>query len=170
MQQQTNKLLPVLLGAFVITFISVFPLLNLINIVCCAGIMVGGFVGVHLYNKECLKYNQELTNKDSVFIGLLSGIFSAVLVSVFTVLTTMFAEVNPIQEVVDMMQQFGFPTTPETDQILNSLSDEFDKHGFSPTLSVITFVLNLIIYPLFAMLGALISYSIIKKRNEATKI
>lgn len=170
MQQQPNKLLPVLFGAFVITFISVFPLLNFINVFCCAGIMIGGYAGVHMYNKECQKYNQELTNKDSIFIGILAGIFSGVLVSVFTVLTTMFSDINPMTEITDLMNQFGFPSNPEADKLMNSLSDEFDKHGFSPTLAVVTFVINMVVNPLFAMLGALISFTIIRKRNEAPKV
>lgn len=170
MQQQPNKLLPVLFGAFVITFISVFPLLNFINVICCAGIMIGGYAGVHMYNKECIKCNQQLTNKDSMFIGILAGVFSAVLVSIFSMVTTMFSDINPMQEINNMMHQFGFPSTPETDQILYSLSDEFDKHGFSPTLAIITFVINIIVYPLFAMIGALISFSVINKRKGTTQV
>ncbi|MBW7855296.1 MAG: hypothetical protein B6D43_04550 [Ignavibacteriales bacterium UTCHB1] len=149
--------------------ISIVPLLNFINLLCCAGIMIGGYVGVVYYNKECVKFNVNITNKDAVFIGLLSGLLSGVIVSGFTILTAMFSDLNPMVETTKMLTEMGIPVTPEAEEIIKKLSMEFDKYGFSPTLSIVTFVLNLIIYPVFGMFGSLISYSLIVGKKNLHK-
>ena len=42
---RANKIKPVITGTLIMTAIAVLPVLNLINVFCCAGIMAGGFAG-----------------------------------------------------------------------------------------------------------------------------
>ena len=165
MSSSPNRLMPVLFGALVMTLISTFPVLNLINVLCCAGIMLGGFAGVFFYNKQIRDTSIELTTKDGGIIGLLSGIISAILVSGINLLMVLFSDVNPITEAYGILENFGQQLPPEVNETMDKFSDEFNRHGFSPTLSVLSLIINLVIYPLFGDVGATIGVSIIKKRK-----
>lgn len=165
MSSSPNRLMPVIFGALVMTLISTFPLLNLINVLCCAGIMLGGFAGVFFYNKQIRDTSIELTTKDGGIIGLLCGIISAVLVSGINLLMVLFSDVNPITEAYALLEKFGQQLPQEVNETMDKFSDEFNKYGFSPTLSVLSLIINLVIYPLFGAVGAMIGVSILKKRQ-----
>ena len=165
MSSSPNRLMPVIFGALVMTLISTFPLINLINVLCCAGIMLGGFAGVFFYNKQIRDTSIELTTKDGGIIGLLSGIISAVLVSGINLLMVLFSDVNPITEAYALLEKFGQQLPQEVNETMDKFSDEFNKYGFSPTLSVLSLIINLVIYPLFGAIGAMIGVSILKKRQ-----
>ncbi|MFC2093303.1 hypothetical protein ACFLSV_05325 [Bacteroidota bacterium] len=166
MSSSPNRLMPVIFGALVMTLISTFPLLNLINVLCCAGIMLGGFAGVFFYNKQIRDTSIELTTKDGGIIGLLCGIISAVLVSGINLLMVLFSDVNPITEAYALLEKFGQQLPQEVNETMDKFSDEFNKYGFSPTLSVLSLIINLVIYPLFGAIGAMIGVSILKKRQS----
>jgi hypothetical protein len=167
MNIQPNRLIPIVFGTLIMTLISTFPVLNLINLFCCAGIMLGGFAGTFFYNKQIQNSQIELTTKDGGIIGLLCGIVSAILVSGINLLMTMFSDVNPITEAYQLLEKFGQEVPAEVNETMNRFSDEFNKYGFSPTLSILSLTMNLIIYPLFGAIGAIIGVSIIKKRKNS---
>jgi len=164
MQKQPNRLTPVIYGTFVMTMISVMPLLNFINLFFCAGIIIGGVAGVIFYNKQLSGTDMKLTSKDGVMIGILSGILSGILVSGLNFLFMMMSKHNPVDEALKIMNGFALP--PEVMQQMNKFSEEFDKYGFSPTISIVSLFSNLVIYPLFGMLGAILAVSIINKRKK----
>jgi len=165
-----NRLLPVIWGFLVMTLVSIMPLINFINLFFCAGIILGGLAGVFSFNKQLTVHGMSLTFKDAVMIGVLSGVLSAVAVSGFNVITLMYSSVNPVTESLKMLGDFGKNMPPEVNKQIDNLAHEFDKYGFSPTLAVFTFVSNLLIYPLFGAIGALLAATIInnkKKQNQS---
>ena len=165
MDNAPNKLTPVIISAAVMVALSSIPLLNLINTFCCMGIILGGFLGVTYYAKQLTSNNLLLTQKDSLLIGVLSGIIAAIINTGVGLAISLFSKINPMAELMDAMSQIGKEMPPEAIQILDKLSQEFTKYGYSPTLTIITFVMNIILYPLFGMLGSFIAYQIYKKRN-----
>lgn len=168
MNQQTglNRLRPVFIGFMVMSLISVAPVLNFINLFFCAGIIIGGVAGVVSFNRQLVMLNLPLMYKDAVLIGVLSGILSSVLVSGFNIITMMYSDVNPINESIKILGDYIKNIPPEAGNQLNSLAEEFNKYGYSPTLAIFTFIANLIVYPLFGAAGALISASVINNKNR----
>ncbi|HQY19346.1 MAG TPA: hypothetical protein PK294_03625 [Ignavibacteria bacterium] len=164
--QSNNKLTPVIIGTLVMTFIALFPIVNFLNILCCSGIMIGGFAGVTSYNKQLTNSGQTLTAKDGGMIGILSGILSAVFVSGFGLLFSLFSNQNPMTEIMNAFSEFGFQIPDSAAYYLDKFSNEFNDHGFSPTLTIFSFITNLIIYPLFGTIGALIAVQIYKKKGN----
>jgi hypothetical protein len=165
-----NRLLPVIWGFLVMTLISIMPLINFINLFFCAGIILGGLAGVFSFNKQLTVHGMSLTFKDAVLIGVLSGVLSAVAVSGFNVISLMYSSVNPVTESLKMLGDFGKNMPPEANKQIDNLAHEFDKYGYSPTLAVFTFISNLLIYPLFGAIGALLAATIInnkKKQNQS---
>ena len=85
MDSKPDKFVPSIIGGAVIGILSTVPGLNFINCFCCAGIIIGGFVAVYVYNKTLGE--NELTYSDGALIGIIAGIigvvFSAILNSIF---------------------------------------------------------------------------------------
>jgi hypothetical protein len=161
-----NRITPIVAGTLVMTLIQIIPVLNLLNVLCCSGILLGGLTGVYVYSRQIQNTQIKLTNKDGGMIGLLSGILSAILVSGFTILLMMFSKANPIAEIFSLLDQFGILLSPEVEEYLSGLSEEYSRHGYSPTLAIITFVTNIFIYPIFGTIGALIGVAIFSRKDK----
>lgn len=165
-QIRINRLKPVLISFLVMSLISIAPVLNFINLLFCAGIMLGGVAGVVSFKKQFLQSDLTILYKDAVLIGIFGGILSAVFVSGFNIITMMYSDVNPISESLKFLGDFAKSLPPEADKQINILADEFNKYGYSPTLAVFTFISNLIIYPLFGAIGSLLSSTIINNKSK----
>jgi len=127
--------------------------------------MIGGFAGVTAYNKQLIKTGLLLNARDGGMIGILSGILSAVIVTGFGLLLSLFSTQNPMTDVMNSFDQLGFNIPEQARVYLERFSNEINEHGFSPTLTIFSFIINLIIYPLFGAAGALIAVSIFKKKS-----
>ena len=165
--QQPSKFAPVLISSVVMIILLLFPVLNLINLICCAGIIIGGASGTYYYAKQLDKAGQVIQNKDGIMIGLLSGIISAIIYVIFSTLITMIAKQNPVELVYEMTQQYGFNIPPETETILKQIKNDYETNGFSFFMIgaqlVSTMVSNCISGPLGGLLAASM-YN--KKKNQ----
>lgn len=148
------------------TIIYVMPVLNLINIFCCAGIAIGGFAGVYVYKKQTVKSGLSLNSKDGGMIGLLSGLLSAVIVSGFGLLISLYSQSNPVLDFLNTIHDAGISIPDDMTVYLESISNDFNQKGYSPTFILISFVSNLILFPLFGSIGALIGVSVLNKNNS----
>lgn len=160
-----NKITPILFGSAVMTLIAVLPVLNLLNLICCAGIVAGGFVGVYTYWKQLQNTGTLLTTKDGGMIGILCGILSSVFVTGFGLLISLFSDSNPMLDVMKSIDDMGFQMPPEMNQYMEKFSKEFSEYGFSPTITIFSFICNLILYPLFGSIGAILGVSILNKKS-----
>lgn len=167
MSAAPNRLIPIVLSTVTMVFFSITPLISFINVFCCAGLIIGGFVGIFVYNKQLRNTNYSLAYKDGVMIGLLSGILSSIIVTGINVLISLFSDVNMINEIMKISEEIGYVIPSEFMIYIEKISKEFETYGFSPTLTIVGFIMNLIIYPLFGILGGIIGVSIItRKRNQ----
>lgn len=165
-QAGLNRLKPVLISFLVMSLLSIAPLLNFINLLFCAGIMLGGVAGVLSLKKQFQHPDSVILYKDAVLIGVFSGVMSAVFVSGFNIVTMMYSDVNPITESLKLFGDLVKDLPPEANNQISILADEFNKYGYSPTLTIFTFISNLIIYPLFGAIGALITATIVNNKNK----
>lgn len=157
-------MIPIVYGTFIMTSISVLPFINFINLFFCSGIMLGGLAGAFIYNKQIENSQTNLTTKDGVIIGILCGILSGILVSAFNFAFMLMSKQNPVDETLSFLKDVSLP--PEVMVQMNKFSDEFNKYGFSPTISVVSLFSNLVIYPLFGMIGAVLGVTIINKKKQ----
>ncbi|HMS34931.1 MAG TPA: hypothetical protein PKC91_12690 [Ignavibacteria bacterium] len=160
-----NRITPIIYGTAVMTLIAVFPVLNLINVFCCAGIILGGYAGVYVYWKQLQNTGLTLTIKDGGMIGILCGILSAIFVTGFGLLLSLFSDSNPMIEIMKTFDDIGFQMPPEMSQYLDKFSEEYNEHGFSPTITIFSFISNMILYPLFGSIGAILGVSFLNKKT-----
>lgn len=162
-----NKLSAVLIATAFITLLSVFPFLNLINLLCCAGVVLGGFIGTSHYGRQLRNANEEINFKDGIAIGILSGVVSALVVIIFSTLLSMLLKQNPIPEMSTILEQYGFRMPQESEEILRRISDEYNKNGFSITLTIANLIFDLIAYPIFSSIGGMLAVTMFRKRKSA---
>ena len=166
---QPSKFTPVIISSVVIVVISLFPFLNFINLLCCAGVILGGAAGTAYYHNQLNKTGGVIQYKDGVAIGVLSGIISALIVVIGTTLMTMIVNQNPIPEIYKIKALQGFQIPPDADKFLQQISDEYAKNGFSITLTLISLVADMISYPIFSAIGGMLTVAIYTKKRNAVQ-
>lgn len=166
---QPSKFAPVFISSMVMLIISVFPFLNLINLICCAGIVLGGAAGTFYYSKQLEKAGQVIQNKDGIMIGLLAGMISAILYVISSTLIVMASGQNPIELVYKMTEQYGFQIPQESQRMLEQVYSDYQRHGFSFIMIAVELVSRVISHCIFGALGGLLAASIINKRRMSSK-
>lgn len=161
-----SKFTPVLISSFLMVFISIFPVLNMLNLLCCAGIILGGAAGTWYYARQLEKAGQFIQNKDGIMIGLLAGIISAIVYVIFSTTIMMIAKQNPVELVYKMTEQWGFTIPPESEKILRTVYEEFNKNGFSTIMIGVELFSRIVSHCIFGPIGGLLVASVFNKRRK----
>ncbi|HUI09645.1 MAG TPA: hypothetical protein VL221_04905 [Bacteroidota bacterium] len=162
MPEKPAKFLPALYGGIIMGVLSGVPGLSLVNCLCCAGIMFGGFMAVFFYKKELQPSHPPLTNGDALGLGAISGLIGAVVTTLLSALFTHllgFAMGGGMERLRNM-GALSDQIPPETLKMIQSLTS-------GGALLGIGFVFHLVIMPLFGLLGGLIGYSVFKPKAPA---
>jgi ammonia channel protein AmtB len=160
MPQKPEKFGPALYGGLIMGVLSATPFLNFVNCLCCAGILLGGFMSVYFYKKALTEEMDPLTTSDTMGLGALSGVFGAVASTIiggtiFLILGNY--ESRMIYNMIQSMGAFNQMPPEQAAQIEQSLTQQ----GFS----IINVVSSFIICPLFGLLGGLIGYGVFRPRE-----
>jgi uncharacterized protein involved in cysteine biosynthesis len=167
MPEKPGKLRVSLLAGSVIAFVSAVPGLNLINCCCCAGILLGGVLAMYLHKQEYTEAMPPMESSDALIVGLIAGLVSAFGTTILNLLfIALFGDVATelARSIIEsIIERANLP--PETveelrQQIEDSMAESTTFLGVMKEL-----LFNLLIHPLFAMLGGLIGYSVIKRKG-----
>jgi hypothetical protein len=155
MNQQPSKLMPAIWGGVLIGVISGVPLLNFINCACCAGIIGGGVLAVYLFRNH-VDPAKPLNMADGAALGILAGIFGAIIGSVLDGLfgTFTFDYLYKISEYMD---------NPE----FNDMIDRLNPKVIGPGLFFVGFVFKLVFNCVFGLVGGLLGVSFFGKAKAA---
>jgi hypothetical protein len=166
MPEKPSKLIPALYGGVIMGVISGIPFLNFVNCLCCAGVMLGGFMAVFFYTKDLGPADPPLTNGDAVQLGALSGVFGALVGVVLTVVLhfTLGGVENQAmsQMILGLYEKMGIldKMPPEA---IEKMKDQITDTAFS-ALSVIP---PFIIDPIFGLIGGVIGFNVFKPKGPA---
>ncbi len=155
-----SKMLPVLYAGVLTGVISSVPILNFVNCCCCAGILAGGILGVFFYKQHFNPQMPQMTSGDCLSVGALTGLVGAI---VSFLLSGMFLALfgNVAKDfILHQLQNSNLPFPPNSlDEFEHSLQDM--ETGFS----LLNFIFNAIIDPIFGLLGGLIGWLIFKPKE-----
>jgi hypothetical protein len=154
MEERPDKLRPALIGGALIGIISAIPIINWINCFCCAGVIIGGILAVHLYNKNLVGF--ELTSSDGVTIGLMAGASGALISTILTSLIT-----GGVKRQIDRVLEYSGEMPPELEDALLRIQ----QMGGEMFFVIVGLIFTLVIYSIFGIIGGLIAVSIFKKRQ-----
>ncbi len=166
LHQTPSKLVPVLIGALAMTATAVIPVLNIVNCLCCAGIMGGAVLGVWFYKKN-FPPDLPFTVGAGAVIGALSGLLGGILTAVVQALelgafSGSFSSQWEVQirEIMEQMEIQGQDpaTTEQIRQFLETLMS-------SPGLFILLmFGASVVVFVVFGLLGGIIGGNFFKTR------
>jgi hypothetical protein len=149
--------MPALYGGIIMAIISSVPGLNLLNCLCCAGILLGGAMAVFFYQKDLTPDHPPMTNSDAVQLGLLAGVFGALIGSAISAaIMAAFGNVAG-QMIKSMMEQYSDQMPPGT---MEKFEEGLKQNGFS----FLQVIFALLLDSLFGLLGGLIGFAIWKPK------
>jgi hypothetical protein len=157
MPQKPSIVLPALYGGIIIAAISAIPGLNLINCLCCAGVLLGGALSVFFYKKDLGPEQQQLSSGTAIQLGTLAGVFGAIIGTAIT--AAIFAAFGNVSKeiIASFFERFRDQLPPDAfDQAMRGLE--------SGGLTILTLVTSLIIDTIFGLLGGLIGFAIWKPK------
>jgi hypothetical protein len=164
---QPSQFRAVIIASIVMLIMSLFPVLNLLNFICCAGIILGGAAGTYYYSRQLDKIGMAVQNKDGIMIGLLAGIISAILYVIFSTLLIMVTKQNPVEILYKVVDQYGINVPPESEKLLRNVHEEYSTRGFSIMMIGVELFARIISHSIFGPVGGLIVASIMNKRKNA---
>ena len=157
--QELDFFPPAIAGGFFLGLLSSLPLIMAGNCLCCMWVLGGGGIATWLLNKQ---RPNGLTYGDGAFGGVLSGLFGAVVATLVSIPVRLLSArfFGSQQEAIEEAFR-EIPEGPLRDLILRMASPEI-----SAVTVAFTFITNLLIFALFAMIGGILTVAILQKRNE----
>ena len=96
-------------GALFSGFVSGLPVVGALNCACCALVVGGGFLAAYLYSKECSGAGVAFKPGNGALIGLVAGLFYAIVASIVSGIVRLIMPTDPDQ-IIDMLEQAGVPS------------------------------------------------------------
>lgn len=160
MNPPPDKLMPSLYGGLLIATLWAIPGLNFINCLCCAGVLLGGFLSVLLYQKNLTPEMPPLAMRDCVQLGINSGIIASVAAVVIQVIVTLAFGNIAIDLMMQLVERMNVELPPEFYELIEQAKEE--KPNFVG--SIFAIVIYIVPNCLFSVLGALIGWNVFKSK------
>jgi hypothetical protein len=159
MPEKPSMLLPALYGGIIMAVISTVPGLNLINCLCCAGVMLGGFMAVFFYKKELTPEMPPLSSGDGIQLGALAGVFGGIIGGLLSIIVFQLAGNVGGEMILKFMEGFRDSIPPEA-------WDQMEEGIREGEISVFNIIIGIIIDVIFGLVGGLIGYAVLKPKQQ----
>jgi hypothetical protein len=166
MPEKPSKLRTIIIGGLIVGIVTGTPILYFVNYCCCCGgIIFGGLMSLYIYRKEFTDSHAPLESSDALIIGIFSGIVGAFAGFVLNII--FFYVLGPVTEklVLKMIEWLQTQSEMPAEQVdrLEEIAKDLEKKiedGFRLSDVLGNLIINLILCPIFSMLGGLIGYGI----------
>jgi len=139
---------PALMGALVMGVLSALPGVSLGNCCCCAWLVTGGLVAAYMLQSGT---PQPITMGDGALVGLLAGLFGAVVNLIVSVPMNMLT--GPFQQRIFQRLAESQPDLPEN---VRQMVDNMGIGAVSIAGTIMAFFMMLILGAVFSSLGGLL--------------
>ncbi len=151
-----NKTQSILIGGIVAGILST-SYLGFINMLCCAGVIIGAVVGVWHYGKT---YGVAVSTKEGAIIGILVAIVAVVISAILNYVLAL-AGIRADQMITQIMiDSFGANMPPEQ---LDEMERQMNAPVTLATFFGLNFLYGLIGSSIFGAIGGLIGSAITRK-------
>ncbi len=145
-----------LIGGSIAGFLSVIPIVNWLNIICCLWVLVGGGIAVYILTTSA---PGPITYGDGAVVGLLSGIIAGVICGVINLLLSFAGLGTGMAYLEQLIERF-----PQFEEYLGMARTATVGAG----MIIVGLFFSIIIYAIFGTLGGVIGTAILvrKKKEE----
>jgi hypothetical protein len=148
------RMQPALWGGLFIGVLSSLPFVGGLNACCCLWVICGGVLTAYLLQERS---PAAITAGDGAIAGLVAGAIGAVIAGVLSTLFTLLQGANPTAAFDEMLRGTG-DAPAEVVAFFERLRD------VPPAVWIIApFIVFIVVFPIFGMLGGLIGAAIFKK-------
>lgn len=148
-----GRLQPAFWGGLFIGVLSALPFVGDLNLCCCIWVLSGGVLTAYLLQEA---QPTPITAGDGAVLGLAAGAIGAVISSVLSALIALARGVDMDAAVEQMLSRGDLP--PQLAEAMARLRDVPDAAWYAGI-----FLLTLVVYPVFAMLGGLLGVAIFRR-------
>ncbi|MCK9211744.1 MAG: hypothetical protein M0P61_12975 [Ignavibacteriaceae bacterium] len=161
-----NKLSPAIVCGFGAAVLSTIP--GVKSVGCCLLLPAATVLSLYFYLR-ITSFSQSISVKTAMFIGLITGLSSALFSGFFEVIITYIFHTNDLvltlPQVEILLNTYNLGDIgKETVAILRTMSKEITAYGFSLTYTSFLLFNNIFIDSMFGIIGGLIGMSIFNKK------
>ena len=158
---QPSKMTPALIGGASLGVASGIPFINLANCACCAWVIGGGVLAAYLWQKNAAP-SPAPPYGDGILLGLLTGVVGIVVSSIVSLpFTLMGAAAGGFGSLEQIEEAFGDQQIPPA---LQQAFEAMGGAGIGIGSVLIGLIFGLVIYPIFAAIGATIGTALFHKK------
>ena len=148
------RLQPAFWGGLFIGVLSALPFIGGLNWCCCLWVVVGGALTTYLLQERSMT---PVTAGDAAIAGLVAGAIGAVVGSVLSPAVALVTGMT-VRDQLDQIERALTDLPPEAAEVLVQLRDVPAAFWF-----LVSFVVVLVIYPIFSVLGALLGVAMFRR-------
>lgn len=153
-----EKLQPALLGGVAIGVLSALPVINIVNLCCCAWVVAGGALASHLMQQN---HPAPINAGDGAIVGLLAGAIGAMVGTVLSVPIAMM--MGPFQlQMMERVMQGAQDMPPEVRSIFEQLQGGMGGAALGIGF-IFSLFFSLFFYSIFGLFGGLLGALIFRK-------
>jgi hypothetical protein len=154
-----SKLQPALLGGLAIGVLSALPVVNVVNLCCCAWVVFGGALAAYLMQQN---HPAPINAGDGAIVGLMAGAIGAVVGSLIQIPIAM--AMGPFQlEMMDRILQGAEDMPPELREWFETWRGSMAGGAALGIGFIFAMLFSLFFYSLFGMLGGLLGAVMFRK-------
>jgi hypothetical protein len=153
-----EKLQPALLGGVAIGVLSALPVVNIVNLCCCAWVVAGGALASHLMQQN---HPAPINAGDGAIVGLLAGAIGAIVGTVLSVPIAMM--MGPFQlQMMERVMQGAQDMPPEVRSIFEQMQGGMGGAALGIGF-IFSLFFSLFFYSIFGLFGGLLGALIFRK-------
>ena len=160
--------LPSIVTGFGAAVLSTIP--GVKSLSCCLLVPAAAYLSLYLYNKSTGDNSPIQLNK-ALSYGLITGIVSALFITIFDLLITYLTHSNDLvsglPQTEEIMSDFNIgPLMDESIKLIKQMAIDIKLTGFSALYAVMITLSNFLMLSIFGMLGGLLGMAVLNKRNR----
>ncbi len=160
--QKQGYMRAIAIGGLVAALTDSLPLLNLINCLCCLGIASGGMVTLWLLRRQ-FPEKEYFTTPEVIHLGLMTGLVGAFISFALQYIVFLMYGNWQVQWLLQAMDNMD-----EMPPVWERLYEELQKPEYQGFAGLAILIRNLIIYPVFTFLGALLASRFFFRKGKAS--
>ena len=156
-----SKLQPALLAGVAIGVLTALPVVNVVNLCCCAWVLFGGALAAYLMQQN---HPAPVSAGDGAVVGLMAGAIGAIVGSLISIPIAM--ALGPMQaQIVERVLEGARDLPPEAREVLDQMRGGLLGGAVAGAAFLVTALISVCVYSIFGLIGGLIGAAMFRKNT-----